>query len=75
MSAPCEIVEQSSKELSHVNFWGAGALCDILSGAVRAQRYKKPKESTLFSYFLGYNPSFTTKRAGIYRPFFLVDCF
>jgi hypothetical protein len=24
---------------------------------------------------LGYNASFTTKRAGSYRPFFLVDCF
>jgi len=24
---------------------------------------------------LGYNTVFTTKRAGSYRPFFLVDCF
>jgi hypothetical protein len=37
-------------------------------------RYKSLKIMALL-LFLQYNPLFTTKRAGFYRPFFLVDCF
>jgi hypothetical protein len=40
-----------------------------------ARLLKKQRESTLLEGVVGYNPRFTTKRAGIYRPFFLVDCF
>jgi len=62
--------------LSHANlpvsigFFAAARAC--LAGVYRS---KKPGESTLLKGFLGYNDAFTTKRAGIYRPFFLVDCF
>jgi hypothetical protein len=36
---------------------------------------KKRAKSLFFTSFFHYNPSFTTKRAGFYRPFFLVVCF
>jgi hypothetical protein len=52
-----------------------GVLAAAKAHCARARRTEKPSKSTLLKGFLGYNPTFTTKRAGIYRPFFLVDCF
>jgi len=37
--------------------------------------YPNAKYAKAFLGILGYNSRFTTKRAGIYRPFFLADCF